>query len=214
VSDPDADLIELFRDESAQRLDQMDTALLAVESGAAGAEAIDSLFRNAHTIKGAAGMLGFDDVRALAHAAEDVLASVRTAGVFPPEFAPPLLRATAALRAQVNADGAVEPVASLLKDLAACRAAPAGEQPPVSAPARPPAGAGAGDSRTLRVPARKIDHLLDVAGEIMQYRTRLAHSLGGETRQSGAVAEAFGAGERLLDDLKDTVIGMRTLPSP
>jgi two-component system chemotaxis sensor kinase CheA len=212
VSDPDADLIELFRDESAQRLDQMDTALLAVESGAAGAEAIDSLFRNAHTIKGAAGMLGFDDVRALAHAAEDVLASVRTAGVFPPEFAPPLLRATAALRAQVNADGAVEPVASLLKDLAACRAAPAGEQPPVSAPARPPAGAGAGDSRTLRVPAGKIDHLLDVAGEIMQYRTRLAHSLGGETRQSGAVAEAFGAGERLLDDLKDTVIGMRTLP--
>ena len=55
----------------------MDTALLAVESGAAGAETIDSLFRNAHTIKGAAGMLGFDDVRALAHAAEDVLASVR-----------------------------------------------------------------------------------------------------------------------------------------
>ncbi|MGI8450760.1 MAG: Hpt domain-containing protein, partial [Streptosporangiaceae bacterium] len=69
MSDPDADLTELFRDESAERLDQMDTALLAVESGAAGTETIDSLFRNAHTIKGAAGMLGFDDVRALAHAA-------------------------------------------------------------------------------------------------------------------------------------------------
>jgi two-component system chemotaxis sensor kinase CheA len=229
VSDPDADLTELFRDESAERLDQMDTALLAVESGAAGAETIDSLFRNAHTIKGAAGMLGFDDVRVLAHAAEDVLASVRTAGVFPPDFAAPLLRATAALRAQVNGTG--EPVAGLLDDLAACRAGPPGEEPPGSAPeastvtaskpvaasnpvaaSKPVAPAPAADIRTLRVPAEKIDHLLDVAGEIMQYRTRLAHSLGGEAGQSQDVAEAFGAGERMLDDLKDTAVGMRTLP--
>jgi two-component system chemotaxis sensor kinase CheA len=231
MSDPDADLAELFRDESAQRLDQMDTALLAVESGAAGAETIDSLFRNAHTIKGAAGMLGFDDVRALAHAAEDVLASMRAAEAFPPEFAPPLLRATAALRAQINADGTAEPVAGLLKDLAACRAARPDKEtpgsapgaaaaaaaasnpaPPAPAPATAPAGAGAGDGRTLRVPAGKIDHLLDVAGEIMQYRTRLAHSLGGQAGQPEDVAEAFGAGERMLDDLRDTAVGMRTLP--
>ena len=223
MSDPDADLAELFRDESAQRLDQMDTALLAVESGAAGAETIDSLFRNAHTIKGAAGMLGFDDVRALAHAAEDVLASMRAAGVFPPEFAPPLLRATAVLRAQINADGTAEPVAGLLRDLAACRAARTDEETPGSAPGAVPAAApnpaspvpvpaGAGDGRTLRVPAGKIDHLLDVAGEIMQYRTRLAHSLGGQAGQSEDVAEAFGAGERMLDDLRDSAVGMRTLP--
>jgi two-component system, chemotaxis family, sensor kinase CheA len=225
MSDPDADLAELFRDESAQRLDQMDTALLAVESGAAGAETIDSLFRNAHTIKGAAGMLGFDDVRALAHAAEDVLASMRAAEAFPPEFAPPLLRATAALRAQINADGTAQPVAGLLKDLAACRAARTDGETPGSAPgavaAAAPnpaspvtasAGAGAGDGRTLRVPAGKIDHLLDVAGEIMQYRTRLAHSLGGQAGQPEDVAEAFGAGERMLDDLRDTAVGMRTLP--
>jgi two-component system, chemotaxis family, sensor kinase CheA len=217
VSDPDADLTELFRDESAERLDQMDTALLAVESGAAGAETIDSLFRNAHTIKGAAGMLGFDDVRALAHAAEDVLASVRTAGVFPPDFAAPLLRATAALRAQVN--GTAEPVAGLLDDLAACRAGPPGGEPPGRAPEASTtaasgraAAAPAADVRTLRVPAEKIDHLLDVAGEIMQYRTRLAHSLGGQAGQAQDVAEAFGAGERMLDDLKDTAVGMRTLP--
>jgi two-component system chemotaxis sensor kinase CheA len=225
VSDPDADLTELFRDESAKRLDEMDTALLAVESGAAGAETIDSLFRNAHTIKGAAGMLGFDDVRALAHAAEDVLASVRAAGAFPPDFAAPLLRATAALRAQIN--GTAEPVAGLLDDLAACRAGPGGEESPASTPqasaaaastpaaARKPAAASpatAADVRTLRVPAGKIDHLLDVAGEIMQYRARLAYSLGGQAGQSQDVAEALGAGERLLDDLKDTAVGMRTLP--
>ena len=56
-----------------------------------------------------------------------------------------------------------------------------------AAAARTPAAgtpATAADVRTLRVPAEKIDHLLDVAGETMQYRTRLAHSLGGEAGQS------------------------------
>ena len=225
MSDPDADLTGLFRDESAQRLDQMDTALLAVESGAAGPETIDSLFRNAHTIKGAAGMLGFDDVRTLAHAAEDVLAGVRATGVFPREFAAPLLRVTASLRAHVNADATAEPVAGLLDDLAACRATLVSQEPPASAPGtsavaagKPPVpGPAPGPradtgGRTLRVPAEKIDHLLDVAGEIMQYRTRLAHALGGPAGQSEDVAEAFGAGERMLDDLKDTAAGMRTLP--
>ena len=251
MSEQDADLTELFRDESAGRLDQMDSALLAVESGEAGAEAVDSLFRNAHTIKGAAGMLGFDDVCALANAAEDVLAGVREAKVFPPELATPLLHATAALRAHISGTG--EPIAGLLDELAASRAAlldgeagtlgqaaseanaPDARSPPAASsaepaapePAAPEAAAPEPGGRTasmpsprpvpaegkaLRVPAGKIDHLLDVAGEIMQYRSRLAHSLGAQARQSQDLAEMLGAGARLLDDLKDTAVGMRTLP--
>ena len=105
MSAPDAGLVELFRDETARRLDEMDAVLLAIESGDAGAEAVDSLFRQAHTIKGAAGMLGFDDIRALAYATEDVLAQVREANGFPPGLAAPLLRATRALRAQLTGSG-------------------------------------------------------------------------------------------------------------
>jgi len=97
VSDLDAELTDIFRDEAAERLGQMETALLAVESGDAGAESVDSLFRNAHTIKGAAGMLGLDDIRVLAHAVEDVLAGVRGTGIFPPGTRCTLLRATTAL---------------------------------------------------------------------------------------------------------------------
>ncbi len=67
-------------------------------------------------------------------------------------------------------------------------------------------------SSTLRVPADKIDHLLDVAGEILQHRRTLAHSLGHQARLSQDVADLFGAGERMLDDLKDTAVAMRTLP--
>ena len=119
MSELDDELTDIFRDEAAERLDQMETALLAVESGDAGAEFVDSLFRNAHTIKGAAGMLGLDDIRALAHAVEEVLAGVRDAGVFRPELAAPLLRATATLRAQVTGVGSGEPMDDLIDDLAA-----------------------------------------------------------------------------------------------
>jgi two-component system chemotaxis sensor kinase CheA len=231
VSDLDAELTEIFRDEAAERLDQMETALLAVESGDAGAESVDSLFRNAHTIKGAAGMLGLDDIRALAHAVEDVLAGVRGTGVFPPELAAPLLRATTALRAQVA--GAQEPVDDLLRDLAASTAmlapggagladADAGAGRAGAGQARPPdTDAGHADPdadrpkserRPLRVPAEKIDRLLDVVGEVMQYRGRLAHSLGGQAQLSPDIADVLSSGDRMLDELKDTAIGMRTLP--
>jgi two-component system, chemotaxis family, sensor kinase CheA len=287
MSELDAELTDIFRDEAAERLDQMDAALLAVESGDAHAESVDSLFRNAHTIKGAAGMLGFDDIRALAHAVEDVLAGVRQTKVFPPELAAPMLRATAALRAQVT--GSEEPIDALLDELAASaarfargggpsgaivpeqgvpravpgepgareaiavpaelvareavpvpaelvareavpvltelgareavpgelgvrEAAPVPSEPGAREPAPPAPRSKPSDLRQLRVPAKKIDRLLDVVGEVMQYRGRLAHSLGGEARLSPAVADVLSSGEQMLDELKDTAIGMRTLP--
>src|ERR1022692_2444 len=298
-----AELTEIFREEATTRLDQMDKALLAMEAGHADAETIDSLFRNAHTIKGSAGMLGFEDVRSLGHAVEDILASVREEGVFPPELAEPLMRATAGLRAQITATA--EPIAGLLDDLAASVAAyrggdigapgaslpgPGGPEvtvakatvakatvaqasvpeasvpeasvpetsvaeasvpetsvaetsvpetsvpeatvaeasvagPAVAGPAVPgpavPAAAvprpgvprpGVPERRTLRVPAEKIDHLLDVVGEVVQSRRRLTHSLAEEGPLSLEITEVLGIGDRMLDELKDIAVGMRTLP--
>ena len=264
VSEPDADLIEIFRDEAAGRLDEMDAALLVVESGDAGVETVDSLFRNAHTIKGTAGMLGLPAVSALAHAIEDVLASVRDAGFFRPELAAPLLRASGALRAQVN--GGNEPAGQILAELAASREAPSREAscvggtslpgtslpatglpatgpPGTSAPRPGPPGISASAPQpgprlpgprdqgayeageqvgpasqpraarqTLRVPAKKIDHLIDVVSEVMQYRRRLAHSLGAQSGLSQDIADEFDVGERMLEELTNTAVELRTLP--
>src|ERR1035437_9526771 len=232
-----AELTEIFREEATTRLDQMGKALLAMEAGHADAETIDALFRNAHTIKGSAGMLGFEDVRSLGHAVEDILASVREEGVFPPELAEPLMRATAGLRAQIT--GTAEPIAGLLDDLAASVAAyrggdigapgaslpgPGGPEvtvaeasgpgPIVPAPTVPrPSvpGPSVPERRTLRVPAEKIDHLLDVVGEVVQSRRRLAHSLAEEGPLSLEIAEVLGIGDRMLGELKDIAVGMRTL---
>lgn len=249
--DADAELLQLFQDETTQRLDAMDTALLAAETGNVPPGTIDALFRNAHTIKGAAGILGFSDIAALAHAAEDILAVARSRGAFHPALAAPLLRATAALRARV--DGAAEPFDALIDELTASRAAlDAGEpgaakagtgrpaslpqprpefgpgddappapaipaatpQPPAAAQtAAPPARPQDAGRHSVRVPAEKIDHLLDLVGEVMQDRRRLAHALGeAEGLLPTEAADELSAGERMLGELKDSAVGMRTLP--
>ncbi len=219
MTEPDAEFLVIFRDEANERLDNIVDTLLAVEAGRAAADAIDGLFRDAHTIKGAAGMLGLDEVRALAHSMEDVLASVRESGSFPTELVEPLLRAADALRSHVAGSGASS--ADLLDELASRRAELLGggeplESPEVGvreeeAPAGPAPAAGQ-ERRTIRVAAEKLDRLLDLVGETVLHRRRLEHSLGVRVHEDEGIADELGLGDRLLDDLKGAAIQMRTLP--
>jgi CheY-like chemotaxis protein len=64
----------------------------------------------------------------------------------------------------------------------------------------------------VRVPAEKIDHLLDLVGEVMQDRRRLAHALGAAEGLPTDAADELSAGERMLGELKDSAVGMRTIP--
>ena len=214
MSEPDAELWQAFNDEVTQRLDEMESALLAIESGDAGAGTIDSLFRNAHTIKGMAGMLSLDDVGAVAHAIENILSVARDTGTFPPDLADPLLHATGAVRAQVSGDHM--PVDALLAELADRLAAmspaePAKQTVPASDGSGPVRGP-TGEQRSVRVPVGKIDHLLDIAGEATQDGRRLAHALGPEASLPEGIADALAASASSLDELKDSAIKMRMLP--
>ena len=242
MSEPDAELLEVFHDEVTQRLNEMEAALLTVESGAADPSVIDALFRDAHTIKGTAGMFGLDDVAAVAHAAEDILAVLRERRAVPPGLADPLLHATAAVRARVN--GEEVSVGDVLDELAASLAAlsasgtgeavtptprqPSADEvvvPPLLPAATPPATTQAtgreprrpgSDQRSVRVPPAKIDHLLDVVGEAMQDGRRLAHAIGATADAEAGlpenIADALSGSARTLDELKDAAVKMRTLP--
>ncbi len=212
MSDPASEFLELFRDEANERLDNMVDTLLALEAGSADPGAVDGLFRDAHTIKGGAGMLGLDDVRTLAHAVEDILEAVRESGEFQPQLIDPLLRAADALRSHVAGEGGGTP--DLLDELAASRAAMVGGTPPPSADPAPAATpARPTERRGIRVPPQKIDRLLDLVGETVLHRRRLEHVLGNETIAANEnVSDELDLGERLFDELKDAAIKMRTLP--
>jgi chemotaxis protein histidine kinase CheA len=63
------------------------------------------------------------------------------------------------------------------------------------------------------VPPEKIDSLLELVGETVLHRRRLEHSFAGDAQGAARmVSDELDVGRRLLDDLKDAAIGMRTLP--
>ncbi|MBE7421481.1 MAG: Hpt domain-containing protein [Zoogloeaceae bacterium] len=66
-----------FFEESQELLGQMEDILLAGEAGALDAEAVNALFRAAHTIKGSAGLFGFEAVVGFTHVVESVLDRLR-----------------------------------------------------------------------------------------------------------------------------------------
>jgi two-component system chemotaxis sensor kinase CheA len=68
---------ESFFAESFEALDAMEGALLKLEVGVADHEGINTIFRGAHSIKGGAGMLGFDDVTSFTHTLETLLDELR-----------------------------------------------------------------------------------------------------------------------------------------
>jgi two-component system chemotaxis sensor kinase CheA len=68
-------VMHTFIAESRELLEQMENALLAVAHD--GPDAVNAIFRAAHTIKGSAGMFGLDPVVEFTHVAESVLDKVR-----------------------------------------------------------------------------------------------------------------------------------------
>ena len=144
----DPELLEIFRQETDERLDRMIDTLLAVEAGTAAEDAIDQLFRDAHSIKGNAGMVGFDVAAKVAGAVEDILESAREANALDPALTAPLLRATDAIRAAV--EGQDGPAAAALAELSGTAAV--APEPEADAPEL---GAGCRALGTPAHPARR-----------------------------------------------------------
>ena len=69
--------LELFLEDSEEQLTFMENALVAMQESGVNEEDIGALFRAMHTIKGTAGMFGFDDVVSFAHVAESLLSAFR-----------------------------------------------------------------------------------------------------------------------------------------
>ena len=70
-----------FFEEAQELLRQMEEILLAFEAGTQDGEAVNGLFRAAHTIKGSAGLFRFDEVVGFTHVVESVLDRLRSGAI-------------------------------------------------------------------------------------------------------------------------------------
>jgi two-component system chemotaxis sensor kinase CheA len=156
--------LDTFLAESNELLSDMEATLLRCEQGAGDAEAINQLFRAAHTIKGSSGLFGLDAIVAFTHVVESVLDRVRErAEPVTPDLAAVLLECGDHMQGLVDAVAAggaqptpaVEAGDAVLAKLQAVsgfaatarRNAPS----PKSLPVRLEAAASPGDDGALRV---------------------------------------------------------------
>ena len=73
----DEDLIEVFKEESHELLEELEAALLKLEKSPKEQELIQVVFRVMHNIKGAAQMFGFDEIGLFTHKIETFFDKVR-----------------------------------------------------------------------------------------------------------------------------------------
>ena len=162
-------------------------------------------------------MLGLDDAARLAHAMEDVLAK-RTRRRRASRTSSSTRCFARPTRCAATSPATARPTPDLLDELAASRA---GDRSPATSRRRPGRRPPSRQPlprrrRAARDPgsAEKIDRLLDLVGETVLHRRRLEHVLGERARRATTrrVSDELDLGERLLDELKDAAIEMRTLP--
>src|SRR5690242_3327631 len=73
----DPELLATFRAEVEERLASLQAGLLQLEQHASPRQVVTGLFRDAHTVKGSARMLGLEGVLHVSHGIEDLLGALR-----------------------------------------------------------------------------------------------------------------------------------------
>ncbi len=196
-SPEDVALLRAFLAESAERLAELEAALLDLERGRAGGEEdpVNAAFRAVHTIKGGAGLLGLGPVRDLAHEAENVLDEIRKGRrAATPETIDGLLDASDRIR-------------RLLVQCDSEKPDPPGAE---GSPQIQAGGEREGKARTLRVRADVLDILMSRVAELILVRNRLRHALASRDDRSFQALERDIA--RLASELQRTVLEARMQP--
>lgn len=204
----DAELIEDFVVESREALDIVDESLLALESNPNDLELVREIFRRVHSVKGAAGFLGFDMVEGLSHAGESLLSRVREGELpFTEEIATSLLAMVDSLRsifATLETTGSEGPnlYADLLRTLIALREGNA-EAAPTADPA--PATVDAVDDASADEPSEaptSVTHMsTPIAGKARVGQILVDGGVINEQQLNEVLALQQSGDERRLGDI-------------
>jgi two-component system chemotaxis sensor kinase CheA len=176
-----------FAEEAAERAQTLDSALVEMQSAPEPARQalVEAVFREAHSIKGAARAVDLVEVEGLCQALEDVFSQWRR------ESAPPLPgdfdvlhRAVDFIRAAAIPDGPVRgpQIKAVLGELselrAGKRAAPSASTPAPVAEVELPLTTAS----SVRIPAAKLDAVLLQAEELLLAKTSARRSAGAAHR--------------------------------
>jgi two-component system chemotaxis sensor kinase CheA len=116
----DQELRNLFRTESEEHLQHLDRGLLQLEQDPQNQGMLEELFRQAHSLKGEARMLGLPDIEAIAHRFESILSRAKNGdATLTSEIVDRLYHALDAIRRLVHEAVTGEPAEVVVKEVIA-----------------------------------------------------------------------------------------------
>ncbi len=199
----------LFVDETTDHLAEMGRALARVERGDVDGDAVDTLFRMAHSIKGMAASLDYVAVSDLAHGLEDWLEQARESGSLPDGGVQLVYEIVGAFEQMVSVVAERQGLPAARDDLIARLS---GEEAPAPSPtvevATPPL------SRSVRVRAESVDRFLAAVGELMQRHAQLEslHRASPFWEFHHEFGEEIDGMHRVIRELRRRALDIRTTP--
>lgn len=142
MSDEMDEIISEFVTEAEETLDRIDPLFVELENRGYDKDMLNEIFRGMHTLKGAAGFLGFQQIVDVAHRAESIMKRLRDNGIAPSRgLMDIILTSVDMLRVLIGhvklRDGAEEDISELLARLDIAMEGPLDEEPSSPAPAAP-----------------------------------------------------------------------------
>ncbi|MDR2488473.1 MAG: chemotaxis protein CheA [Desulfovibrio sp.] len=245
VSSMDKEEVHIFQSTVAQQFVHIAAALDGMRKDGANREFADVMYRSLSTIQNCCGFMGLEEIKQYAQRTAGIVDQGRLSGLDFSIMADLLEQECAIIKDMIPAslaahiaaqDGAgekslspaVSPVAAPAASArpaspaSADKAAPAAPTHPASG-AKPPAKAdeaGSKASATIRVDHEKLDHLMNLIGELIINRNRYS-MLARQLEDSADVdigliaqnlSETTYAMARISDDLQDTIMKVRMVP--
>lgn len=209
-------LLATFRVEAHEHIEAMSSGLVDLEKMPAGEEQagiVERIFREAHSLKGAARAVNFMEIESVCQALESVFGALKNKRIDPSQPLFDLLhQATDGLKTLLVSDAAGKPAMGPLTrrlDDAAKGATPARVEPSEpQEPRTPTPPSGSSGPATIRVHLSKLDSVMRQTEELMAPRLasrqraaelrEAAAAIAAWRKQRAAVHDAWGSIERLF----------------
>jgi len=217
--DIEAGLVEEFVIEARAQLEIAEASLLALDADPGDAQAVASLFRALHTIKGTSAFFGVEHATNLAHHAETLLARVRSGdAACTGELSNLLFRCIDMLDAMLVAlESAADGAVAMLPDgfhalIDALRAGPdAGDakqhHPRVSGPVRRVRGL----ETNVRVRSEDLDRLAGIVREFVATHSMIARDASLRAASTPELERKLAHARQLVDELEQVSNELRTV---
>ncbi len=204
MSDDKSAYRDLFVQEAHEHVQNMNEALLKLEENPKSKEHLDSAFRSAHTLKGMAATMGYDQIKELCKAIEELFDKLRKGEEkIPVEMFSYLFRCFDTIQEMIDDENKKVNIEQYLSDLANPAAMKQGTDSTSQQHSALP--------QTIRVKMQDLDSLVDLVGELLIAKMRLEQMVGNTTTDN-RIRHTFMSLGRLVSDLQYQTMKLRLVP--